>query len=52
MLEYENVYFNSFKDIKEYKYFLQSLLLNVCNRNLISCQHFETSSDLLLKSSL
>ena len=52
MLEYGNVYFNWLEDIREYKYFLQSLLLNVCNRNLFSCQHFETSSDLLFKSSL
>ena len=52
MLEYENVYINRFKDIREYKYFLQSLLLNVCNRYLFSCQSFETSSDLLFKSSL
>ena len=52
MLEYVNVYFNWLKDIREYKYILQSLLLNVCNTNLFSCRHFETSSDLLFKSSL
>ena len=49
MFEYVNVYFNWLDDIREYKYFLQSLLLNICNRNL--CWHFETSSDLLFKSS-
>ena len=32
-----------------YIYFLQSFLLNVGNRNLFSCRHFETSSDLLFK---
>ena len=52
MLENENIYFNWFKDIGEYKYFLQSLLLIICNRNLFSYQHFETSPDLLFKSSL
>ena len=52
MLEYEYVYSNWFGDIREYKHFLQSLLRNVCGRNLFSCRHFETSSDLLLKTSL
>ena len=52
MLKYENVYFNWFEDIREYKYFFQSLLLNVRNRNLFSCRHFKTSSDLLFRSSL
>ena len=51
MLEYGNVYFNWLEDIREYKCFLQSLLLNVYNRNLFSCRHFETSFDLLFKSS-
>ena len=48
-LEYGNVYFNWLEDIREYKYFLQSLLLNVCNRNLFSYRYFETSSDLCLR---
>ena len=52
MLEYESVHFNWFEDIREYRYFLQSLLWIVCNRNLFSCWHFETSSHLLFKSSL
>ena len=52
MLEYGNIYFNWLEDISKYNYFLQSLLLNVCNGNLFSCQHFEISSDLLFKSSL
>ena len=51
MLEYENVYFRWLEDIRQYKYFLQSLLTNVCNRNLFSRRHFETSSDILFKSS-
>ena len=52
MLEYGNVCFNWLEDIREYKYFLPLLLLNVCNRNLFSCRHFETSSDLLFNISL
>ena len=52
MLGYGIAYFNWLEDIREYKYFLQSLLLNVFNRNLFSCQQFETSSDLLFKTSL
>ena len=52
MFEYENVYFNWFEDIREHKYFLQSLLLNVCSGNFFSCRHFETSSDIFFRSSL
>ena len=51
MLECGNFCFNWLDDISQHKYFFQSLLLNVCNRNLFSCQHFETSFDLLFKSS-
>ena len=47
MLEYENAHFDWFEKIKEFKYFLQSLLLNFCSRILFSCRRFETSSDLL-----
>ena len=36
MLEYGNVYFNWLEDIRKYKYFLQSSLLKVSNRNLFS----------------
>ena len=52
MFEYENVYFNWFEDIRGYKYFLQSLQLNVCSRNLFLCRYFETSSDLFFRRSL
>ena len=45
-------FFNWFADIKEYKYFLQSLLLNVCSRNKFSCWNFKTNYNPLLKSSL
>ena len=38
--------------IRGHHYSFQSLLLNVCNRNLFSCWHFETSSDVLFKSLL
>ena len=41
MLEYKNVYFNWFDDIREYKYFLQLLPLIVCNGYLFSCWHVE-----------
>ena len=51
VLEYGNIYFNWLADIREYKYFLQLLLLNICNRNLFLSLHFETSFDLLFKSS-
>ena len=45
-------FFNWFADIREYKYFLQSLLLNVSSRNKFSCWNFKTNYNPLLKSSL